>query len=115
MYLGNLISAATPPFRKSNTIFCNLSTLWEYAAVSFVIDSPTTPFYVIVLAGLKEVPGNFPIRHPEITDATRYRRQPSKPPKIAAVSTPRQQRKAIGITRWTRRGAKRPGTGFWRG
>jgi hypothetical protein len=83
--------------------------------VSFVIDSPTTPFYVIVLAGLKEVPGNFPIRHPEITDATRYRRQPSKPPKIAAVSTPRQQRKAIGITLWTRRGAKRPGTGFWRG
>jgi hypothetical protein len=62
------MSAAMPPFRKSNTIFCKLSTFWEYLAVSFAIDPPTTLFYAIFLAGLKEVPGSFPIRHPDKTE-----------------------------------------------
>src|SRR5271167_2235469 len=62
------MSAAMPSFRNSNTIFCNLSTFWAYAAVSLAIGPPATPFYAIVVAGLNEVPANYPIRYPGKTE-----------------------------------------------
>jgi hypothetical protein len=64
------MSAAMPSFRNSNTIFCNLSTFWEYAAVSFAIGPPATPFYAIAVAGFDEVPGSYPIRYPCRTETS---------------------------------------------